>query len=124
MKLDTRVLVIDDDPWLIDEYARTLGVAGYIVERASNALDGMEVLDRLHPDCIVLDLFMPGPNGLVLLHEMRSHSDLSRIPVILISNAAADLKVAALQPYGVRQVLDKTTMTPSDIVAAVRRHTV
>lgn len=116
-----RVLVIDDDQWLVDEYTRTLTAAGYTVERAGNALDAMETIDRLKPEVIILDLFMPGPNGIVLLHEIKSHADLNRIPIILISNAAGDLKPEVLAPYGVLRVLDKTTMTPSDIVAAVKR---
>lgn len=116
-----RVLVIDDDQWLVDEYTRTLAAAGYTVERAGNALDAMETIDRLKPAVIILDLFMPGPNGIVLLHEVKSHTDLSRIPIILISNAANDLKPDALRSYGVSQVLDKATMTPGEIVAAVRR---
>ena len=53
----------------------------------------METIDRLKPNVIILDLFMPGPNGIVLLHEMQSHADLSRIPIILISNAAGDLSL-------------------------------
>lgn len=118
---NNRVLVIDDDQWLVDEYTRTLMAAGYTVERAGNALDAMETIDRLRPDVIILDLFMPGPNGIVLLHELQSHADLGLIPIILISNAAGDLKPDILAPYGVLRVLDKTTMTPGDIVAAVKR---
>ncbi len=117
---DIRVLVVDDDQWQVDEYTRTLTAAGYIVERAGNALDAMETIDRLKPNVIILDLFMPGPNGIVLLHEMQSHADLSRIPIILISNAAGDLSLDVLAPYGVQKVLDKTTMVPGDIVAAVK----
>ena len=120
MDNNPRVLVVDDDQWLVDEYARTLTSAGCTVERAGNALDAMETIDRLKPDAIILDLFMPGPNGLVLLHELRSHTDLGRIPVILISNAANDLRLSDLQPYGVLRVLDKTTMQPSDVLAALR----
>ena len=116
----TRVLVIDDDQWLVDEYTRTLTAAGFIVERACNALDAIETIDRLKPGVIILDLFMPGPNGIVLLHELKTHTDLNQIPIILISNAAGDLKPDVLRPYGVLQVIDKTTMTPGDIVAAIR----
>ena len=118
---NARILVIDDDQWLVDEYARTLTAAGYTVERAGNAVDAMETIDRLKPNVIILDLFMPGPNGIVLLHEIKSHTDLSRIPIILISNAASDLKPDVLVPYGVLKVLDKTAMVPGDIVAAVKR---
>ena len=116
-----RVLIIEDDDWFADEYVRTLGPAGYVVERASNVLDAIELIDTTRPQVIMLDLFMPGPNGLVLLHEIQSHSDLSNIPIIVVTNAAADLKPDILQPYGVQVVLDKTTIHPGDILAAVRR---
>lgn len=115
------VLVIDDDEWLLDSYSRTLTGAGYKVQRAANALQAMDVIDRHTPQVIILDLFMPGPNGLVLLHELRSHSDLGGIPVVLVTNAAASLPADALEPYGVVQVLDKSVMQPIDIVTAVRR---
>ena len=121
MSVRSRVLVIDDDQWLVDGYVRTLEAAKYTVERAENTLEAMGMIDRFRPNVIVLDLFMPGPNGIVLLHELQSHTDLARIPVVLISNAARDVKPDALQAYGVLQVLDKTTMQPGDIVAAVRK---
>ena len=115
------VLVIDDDEWMVDEYIRTLSAAGYQTERAHNSLEGIDMIDRVRPSAIILDLFMPGPSGLVLLHELQSHADLARIPVILVTNAANDIKPGALQPYGVALTLDKTTMQPSDIVAAVKK---
>ena len=121
MSAKPRVLVIDDDQWLVDSYARTLEAAGCVVERAGNTLEAIGMIDRVQPNVIVLDLFMPGPNGIVLLHELQSHTDLARIPVVLISNAARDLKPDVLQAYGVLQVLDKTSMQPDDIVSAVRK---
>ena len=121
MSTKPRVVIIDDDQWLVDSYERTLQAAGYLTQRAENALQAMGVIDSFGPQVIVLDLFMPGPNGIVLLHELRSHTDLAHIPVVLISNAASDLSPEALQAYGVLQVLDKTTMQPGDVVAAVKK---
>lgn len=116
-----RVLLIDDDRWLGETFARTLKQAGYTVDTAHNGLEGMDMIDRHQPDCIVLDLFMPGPNGIVLLHELRSHSDLAKIPVILCTNSASDLQIEELQHYGVARMLDKLTMTPDDLLVAVKK---
>ena len=116
-----RVLLIDDDPWMVEQFAVTLNRAGYEAQIASNGIDGMAEIDRWHPDVVVLDIFMPGPNGIVLLHEMQSHSDLSRIPVIICTNSATDIPKDTIARYGVRMVIDKTTMEPNDIVAAVRK---
>lgn len=121
MKSIGSVLVIDDDQWLAAQFERALTRAGYSVHRAANALDGMAAIDMHKPRVIILDIFMPGPNGIVLLHEIRSHSDLAQIPIIVCSNSASDVPHGDLSVYGVRTVLDKTTMQPDDIVTAVRR---
>lgn len=115
------VLLIDDDRWLLDHYERVLTHAGFRVRSAVNALDGIEAIDRLHPDVIVLDIFMPGPNGIVLLHEIRSHSGLAQIPVIVCSNSALDLSSGQLSAYGVYATLDKATMHPDDLVSAIKK---
>ena len=114
------VLLIDDDEWLAAQYRRLLTQAGFAAQSVTNALDGIEAIDRLRPRAIVLDIFMPGPNGLVLLHEIRSHSDLSHIPIILCTNSASELDKASMLAYGVVAILDKTTMKPEDVVTKVR----
>lgn len=115
------VLVIDDDRWFVEQYQRVFKKAGYVVSIAYNAVEGIACIDRVKPDVIVLDLFMPGPNGLVFLQEIQTHSDLSSIPIILSTNSATDIKNSSLHAYGIRGVLDKTVMHPEDVVAAVKR---
>lgn len=116
-----KVLVIDDDTWMNDMYVRTLEKAGFEVAVATNALVGMDMIDEYRPDVIVLDLFLPGPNAVVLLHELRSHEDLATIPVVMSTNNAADISIDALESYGVCSILDKTVMAPEDIAASVRK---
>ncbi len=115
------VLIIDDDGWLANEFSRRLMKAGFLVTTAQNAIEGMEGVDTHHPDVIILDIFMPGPNGIVLLHELRSHSDLAHVPVIVCTNSAADIPKGNLNNYGVMTVIDKTSMAPDDIVTAVKK---
>lgn len=119
MHRSSRILIIDDDKWLCDQIGHVLLKVGYTVDIAWDALEGMARIDKRAPDVIILDLFMPGPNGIVLLHEIQSHSDLATIPIILCTNSASDLSQDMIAPYGVVRVLDKTTMKPNDLMAAV-----
>lgn len=112
------VLVIEDNRWQREETVRMLRSAGMTVRQAGNVLDAIEMIDRVTPDVLLLDMMLPGSNGMTLLHELRSHDDLARIPVVVCSSH--DFKLAELQSYGVVGVLSKTTMRPVDIVAAVR----
>ena len=115
-----RVLIVDDDEWLALQYKRILEAGSCRVSVASNALDAIDAIDTKKPDVIVLDMFMPGPNGIVLIHELQSHNDLARIPIILCSNSAADLPTE-MTKYGVRVILDKTTMHPEDVLVAIKK---
>ena len=116
-----RVLVIDDDEWLAKLLARRLEHGGLTVRAALNSIEALDLIDDFHPNVIILDLLMPGPNGLVLLHELQSHDDLGRIPVVVCTTSAREVTLEQLRPYGVRLLLDKTTMQPDDIMAAVRK---
>jgi CheY-like chemotaxis protein len=117
----SRVVLIDDDRWFREQLARVLEGAAYHVSQAATGVEGMRVIDKARPDAIVVDLFMPGPNALVLLHELQSHSDLAPIPVIVCSNSADSLEGASFADYGVRRVFDKTTMHPADVVTALKK---
>lgn len=116
-----KVLVVDDDRWLAELLAGELQTAGYQVQTAEHTLDAIAAIDEFRPDAITLDVFMPGPNGIVLLHELQLHADLAQIPVVLCTNSASELPTTSLRAYGVKTVLDKTTMQPGDVTAAVKR---
>ncbi len=115
----SRVLVVDDDAWQADMIVGQLTKDGFVAEVATDALAAFTSIDRHSPDVIVLDIMLPGPNGIAFLHELRSHTDIANIPVVVCS--AGQLEAGKLRPYGVTSVLDKTTMQPDDVLVAVRR---
>lgn len=115
------VLVVEDDEWLAEQHVRTLQIAGFEAEYALDALAAMDVLDDRQPDILLLDVFLAGPNAFTLLHELRSHDDLANMPVVLCTSSAADLAEEDMAAYGITTVLDKATMLPTDLVAAVKR---
>lgn len=114
------VLIVEDDEWVGEGYQTSLGKAGFDTSIATNGLEAIDSIDRSRPDVVVLDLFLPGPNGLALIHEIRSHDDLESIPVIMITNSAEQISDDELSAYGVSRLLDKSTMQPQDVVTAVR----
>ena len=115
------VLVIEDDQWFLALVKKTLERERFAVTAANNTIEGIAEINKKVPDVIILDFFMPGPNALVLLHELQSYGDTTQVPVILCTNNASDIPKDTLSAYGVMAVLDKTTMHPDDVVAAVRK---
>lgn len=115
------VLIVEDDRWMAEQYQRTLSEAGIRVETVSHALAAIDSIDLSTPDVLVLDLLLAGPNAFTLLHELKSHADLATIPVILCTTSADELVDEDMKAYGVLEVLDKTTMRPQDLVAAIKK---
>ena len=117
----TRVLLVEDEVWLGESYMKRLMAEGYEAAWCRDGYAAIEAIDEARPDVVVLDLLLPWANGLQLLHELASHTDLVTIPVIICSSALPEnVSVDQLRHYGVRQVLDKTSLRPRDLVAAVR----
>lgn len=114
------VLLVEDDAWLAELEVESLRAAGFDVQYAPHAQSAIVRLDERIPDVIVVDMLLTGTTALALLHELQSYSDSGAIPVILCTNMADSLRLDEVRPYGVQRVLDKTTMYPDDIVAAVR----
>lgn len=90
-----RLLIVDDDPGIRDSLRRALGFEGYEVSTAS---DGDHALDMIEPsrfDAVVLDVMMPGTNGLEVARSMRSRGDATPILMLTARHAVAD-RVAGL----------------------------
>lgn len=117
------IVVVEDDLLLGRHFERLLKEADYTVMMSQHALGAIELIDDAKPGVIIVDMLLTGSTALPLLHELQSHDDLAMIPIIMITSLAQDISLETLKPYGVTQVLDKTTMHPSDVVAAVRRVT-
>ena len=115
-----KVVIVEDDVLLFRHYERILNRAQIDVYHASHALKAIHVIDEVSPDVIVADMLLTGSTALPLLHELQSHDDLAKIPIIVVTNLAADISIDTLKPYGVRKILDKMTMKPDDFIAAVR----
>lgn len=114
------IVVVEDNLLLSQHFERTLKKAGYDVVTSPHALGAIKLIDEVKPTVIVLDMLLTGSTALPLLHELQSHGDLAQIPIIMVTSIAEDVLPAAMKPYGVRQVLDKTTMHPDDLVTAIR----
>ncbi len=116
----TKVLLVEDDAWLAEMEAKVLEEAGYEVLVAPHALAAIDHIDAVTPDVIVLDVLLAGSTAFALLNELQSHEDTNNVPVILCTNLAEQLEPKRLKEYGVKRVVDKTTMHPNDLVVAVK----
>jgi CheY-like chemotaxis protein len=84
-----RVLIVDNDRFVVEAVGDVLAEAGYLVRKAYDGLEGLRALRREPPDALILDLIMPKVDGGRLCRYMRQDSLLRHIPVIVFSGLAA-----------------------------------
>ena len=102
-----KILVVDDEALLRAMLRDALEEAGYAVVLAENGRDGIASAKADRPDCILLDVMMPGLDGYETCAAIKADPDLADIPVLLIS-ATTDLRVVdRAEQVGAAEVLPK-----------------
>ncbi len=79
------VVLIDDEPDLIEMLSETLKQRGFEVHAAGSGKPGLELVDRVHPDVVICDLMMPGMSGLEVCRTLRSNPETKDLPIVVIS---------------------------------------
>jgi CheY-like chemotaxis protein len=106
-----RILVIDDDLPLRGMLAAALRQAGFQVLLAGDGGEGQRAMTIHRPDCILLDLAMPGINGWDFLQRLKETGFLGTIPIIVLS-AHLHVEPQALLQLGVAAILPKPFNLP------------
>ncbi|GGM35782.1 response regulator transcription factor [Dactylosporangium sucinum] len=88
-----QILVVDDEPAIRQLLTDVLELEGHEVRVAADGLAAVSAFEALRPDCVVLDIMMPGLDGYGVLRRIRCH-DGEPVPVIMLT-AAADRESAA-----------------------------
>lgn len=107
-------LIVEDDPvWarVLSTYCQQVGLTSVTARSPQEAMD---MVDDDLPTIIVLDMLLATETGMAFLNELRTHSDLASIPVVVCTNVeSVDLEF--LKPFGVKAVLNKSTMEPDEM---------
>ena len=79
------ILIIDDQPFFITMQQNMLQRQGYRVVSASNGTEGLAQAKKYKPDIILLDVEMPGVDGIEVCRQMKGDPELKHIPVIILT---------------------------------------
>lgn len=115
-----KVLVIEDDFFLIKVFQTKLANEGFQVEIAADGVLAMEILTRFVPDLILLDLVMPRKDGFEVLEDLSKDKKLAAIPVIVLTNLGQDSDMERVKKYGVVDYLVKSDISIDDVVVKAK----
>jgi two-component system OmpR family response regulator len=96
---DYRILVVDDEPSIVDAVATALRYEGYSVEQAHSGGDALDAVERFEPDLVVLDWMLPDVAGIEIGRRMRANGNRAAI-LFLTAKDGTENKVEALRAGG------------------------
>jgi len=79
----TSIVLIDDNPLLTDAYSQALSEAGFLVHVAYDGNVGLDIIEKKHPDIVLLDLRLHGANGLSVLEAIK-HNEATKDILIIV----------------------------------------
>jgi len=116
------ILLVEDDPFLIDIYTTKFKEAGFSVEVASDGEEGLRKLSNEEKfDLLVLDIVLPKVDGWEILKKIESNEKLKKLKIVVLSNLGQKGEVEKGLKLGATKYLIKAHYTPSEVIAEIKQ---
>ena len=114
------ILLVEDDPFLIDIYTTKLKESGFGVEVASDGESALRKVKEKEPGLVILDIVLPQLDGWEILRQIKSDPKLKNIKIIILSNLGQKEEVERGVELGAVKYLIKAHYTPSQVVEEIK----
>jgi len=119
--LKNNILIIEDEHDICEVYAEVLSMAGYKVQEAADGETGMQKIRDENWDVLLLDIMLPGKDGLKILKEIRANPELRKGLVVALTNLNSESIIKEAFDQGVDGYLIKSEITPDKVVEEVNK---
>jgi len=120
-KKKRKILIIEDEAFLLDMYEMKFTEEDYEVVKAIDATTGLELAKTIQPDLILLDIVMPGTSGFEVLKELKGSNKWKSIPILVFSNLGQKEEVDKGLALGADGYIVKSDLTPRQLVDKVEK---
>lgn len=114
--MGAKVLVVEDDNFLVSAYRAKLTKAGFVVEIATDGEEAIAKLPAFQPDIVIMDVVMPRKDGFTTLEEIRQQEQYKELPVIIATNLGQKDEVERAQQLGATDFITKSNLSMSELV--------
>lgn len=115
-----KILIVEDDTFILEMYATKLLNFGYDVLTATDGDEALKIVKDKKPDFILLDLVLPSVDGFDVLKAVRKNPKSKSIPVILLTNLGERKDVEKGLKLGADDYLIKAHFTPSEVIEKIQ----
>jgi len=105
--MSKKILIVDDEPDILEFLRYNLEKHGYVVESALNGLDCLEKLTSFHPALLILDVMMPNMNGVETCVRIRKNSNFKDIIIVFLSARSEDFSQIECYDAGADDFISK-----------------
>jgi len=117
---DKKVLIVEDDEFLLQMYSTKLELEGFKVVEAMNGLQGLKAAQKESPDLILLDLNLPEMNGFEVLSQLKRDEATKNIKVLVLTNYSQKEDIDRCLELGADDYLIKAHFVPSEVIAKIK----
>jgi DNA-binding response OmpR family regulator len=118
--MTSKVAIIEDDLAISQMYRLKFEAEGYAVETAENGELGLELIEQMRPDIVLLDLMMPIMTGEEMLKKLRATKWGTNIKVIILTNRGEQEISPEVKQLNVSALILKADMTPRQVAEIVK----
>jgi DNA-binding response OmpR family regulator len=115
-----KVAIVEDDLAISQMYRIKFEAEGYVVQTAENGQLGLELIEKMRPDIVLLDLMMPIMTGEEVLKKLRETDWGKSIKVIILTNMGEQEAPQSLKELDVSAFIVKADMTPRQVAELVK----
>jgi two-component system phosphate regulon response regulator PhoB/two-component system alkaline phosphatase synthesis response regulator PhoP len=116
-----KILLVEDDPFLVDIYKRKFKKTGFDVLTTSNGKEAIKLAKKEKADLLILDIVLPGVEGWEVLKAIKSDPKTNSLKVVVLSNLGQKEEVEKGMELGATKYLIKAHYTPSEVVKEVKK---
>ncbi len=116
-----KIAIIEDDAAISQMYRIKFEADGYDVETAENGQLGLELIEQMSPDIVLLDLMMPVMDGEEMLAKLRQQSWGKNVKVIILTNMGESEAPDSIKEMNVVSFILKANMTPRQVAEVVKQ---
>lgn len=116
-----KILIVEDDKFLKELMVKKLEDNSFKVIEAVDGEEGLKMVKETKPDLVLLDLVLPGIGGFEVLSQMKKEPELSKIPVIILSNLGQKEDMERSLELGANDYMIKAHFTPDEIIEKVKK---
>ncbi len=118
-----KILIVEDEKPITHALSRVLGTQSYSIFTAITGTDGLELAKETHPDLIIMDVMLPGKNGIEVLEELRKDDWGKDANVIILSNLTDAEKTARARDLNVLDYIVKSDIPLVELAQRIEKYT-